>query len=67
MCQELSSILDNERTIEKLEKLSSLDKKYINNINVPVTINIMTCKNRYMYVTDNEVKQPKYTMKGFKS
>lgn len=44
-----------------------MGQKYTININVPVTINIMSCINRYMYVTDNEVKQPKYTMKGFKS
>lgn len=44
-----------------------MGQKYTININVPVTINIMFCINRYMYVTDDKVKQPKYTMKGFKS
>lgn len=29
-----------------------MGQKYTININVPVTINIMFCKNRYMYVTD---------------
>lgn len=26
----------------------------------------MTCKNRYMYANDCEMKQPKYTVKGVK-